>query len=188
MTRDARWAGVEEVLNFAENYVRRSTEPTLHGFLEELALTSGDEPEEKPETRAEAVTLMTLHAAKGLEFPHVFLVGMEEGLLPHAKAVAEGGVEEERRLAYVGITRAMRTLTLSWAFERARYGKRARAVPSRFFFEAQGEEPPDGWQGIEKTAAPEPEDEAPARGARQEEDRAREGAARKPARRGPRSR
>jgi DNA helicase II / ATP-dependent DNA helicase PcrA len=183
MTRDARWAGVEEVLNFAENYVRRASEPSLHGFLEELALTSGDEPEEKPEQRAEAVTLMTLHAAKGLEFPHVFLVGMEEGLLPHAKAVAEGGVEEERRLAYVGITRAMRTLCLSWAFERARYGKRARAVPSRFFFEAQGEEPPEGWQGIEKTTAAEPEDAAPraARG-RKKAGRAK-AAGRKPARR-----
>jgi ATP-dependent DNA helicase Rep len=148
-----------------------------------LALTSGDEAEEKPETRAEAVTLMTLHAAKGLEFPHVFLVGMEEGLLPHARAVAEGGAEEERRLAYVHITRAMRTLTLSWAFERAKYGKRARAVPSRFFFEAEGEEPPEGWQGIEKTAAPEPEDEAP-RGSRAKKKAGRAKAStRKPSRR-----
>jgi superfamily I DNA/RNA helicase len=154
MTREARWAGVEEVLNFAENYVRRSPEPTLDGFLEELALTSGDEPEEKPE-RGDAVTLMTLHAAKGLEFPHVFLVGMEEGLLPHTRAAAEGGIEEERRLAYVGITRAMTTLTMSWAFERAKYGRRARAVPSRFLFEAQGEAPPRGWVGVEATLAPE---------------------------------
>ena len=125
MTREARWAGVVEILNFAENHVRRAAEPSLHGFLEELALTSGDEPGEKPENRGDAVTLMTLHAAKGLEFPHVFLVGMEEGLLPHARAVAEAGIEEERRLAYVGITRAMTTLTLSFAQERAKYGKRA---------------------------------------------------------------
>ena len=152
MTREARWAGVEEVLNFAENYVRRASGPSLHGFLEELALTSGDEPTEQPENRADAVTLMTLHAAKGLEFPHVFLVGMEEGLLPHARAAAEGGVEEERRLAYVGITRAMRTLTMSWAFERAKYGRRARAVPSRFLFESQGEAPPCGWVGVEALA------------------------------------
>jgi DNA helicase-2/ATP-dependent DNA helicase PcrA len=162
MTREARWAGVEEVLNFAENYVRRSPEPTLDGFLEELALTSGDEPEEKPE-RGDAVTLMTLHAAKGLEFPHVFLVGMEEGLLPHARAAAEGGVEEERRLAYVGITRAMTTLTLSWAFERAKYGRRARAVPSRFLFEAQGEDLPRGWVGVEATLPPADDDPKPAR-------------------------
>jgi DNA helicase-2/ATP-dependent DNA helicase PcrA len=158
LTREARWAGVLEVLNFAENHVRRSAEPSLHGFLEELALTSGDAPGEKPELRKDAVTLMTLHAAKGLEFPHVFLVGMEEGLLPHARAVAEGGVEEERRLAYVGITRAMTTLTMSFAFERARYGRLARSVPSRFLFEAQGTEPPAGWVGIEASATAEDDD------------------------------
>jgi len=160
MTREARWAGVVEILNFAENHVRRAAEPSLHGFLEELALTSGDEPEEKPETRGDAVTLMTLHAAKGLEFPHVFLVGMEEGLLPHARAVAEAGIEEERRLAYVGITRAMTTLTLSFAQERAKYGKRATSVPSRFLFEAQGEALPVGWVGVEAQAG---EDEPGAR-------------------------
>jgi DNA helicase-2/ATP-dependent DNA helicase PcrA len=150
MTREARWAGVEEILNFAENHVRRAAEPGLHGFLEELTLQSGDdEPAEKPDRRADAVTLMTLHAAKGLEFRHVFLVGMEEGLLPHARAVAEGGIEEERRLAYVGMTRAMTTLTLTFAAERARYGHRSAATPSRFLFEARGEKPPDGWEGVE---------------------------------------
>jgi DNA helicase-2/ATP-dependent DNA helicase PcrA len=159
-TREARWAGVLEILNFAENHVRRSPSPTLAGFLEELALTSGDEPSEEPEARGDAVTLMTLHAAKGLEFPHVFLVGMEEGLFPHARAAAEGGVEEERRLAYVGITRAMATLTLSYALERARYGRRAATVPSRFLFEARGEAPPEGWVGVEAKAAPEPDGEA----------------------------
>ena len=82
----------------------------------------------------------------------MFLVGMEEGLLPHARAAAEGGVEEERRLAYVGITRAMTTLTLSWAFERAKYGRRAGTVPSRFLFEAQGAATPEGWVGVEATA------------------------------------
>jgi DNA helicase-2/ATP-dependent DNA helicase PcrA len=186
LTRESRWAGVEEILNFAENYVRRSKEPTLHGFLEELALTSGDEPEEKPQ-RGDAVTLMTLHAAKGLEFPHVFLVGMEEGLLPHARAAAEGGVEEERRLAYVGITRAMTTLTMSWAFERAKYGRRARAVPSRFLFEAQGEERPPGWVGVEATVVREGDDLKPAGRGKKKTARARAGAA-PAARRKPRSR
>ena len=151
LQRDARWAGVMEVLNFAENHVRRDDEPSLHGFLEELALTSGDTPgDKKPETRKDAVTLMTLHAAKGLEFPHVYLVGMEEGLLPHTRAVSEGGVEEERRLAYVGITRAMTHLTMSRATERAKYGRRAQCMPSRFLFEARGEEIPEGWVGAEK--------------------------------------
>jgi DNA helicase-2/ATP-dependent DNA helicase PcrA len=152
MTREARWAGVLEILNFAENHVRRAKAPSLHAFLEELSLTTGDGPGEKTEQRKDAVTLMTLHAAKGLEFPHVFLVGMEEGLLPHARAVAENGIEEERRLAYVGITRAMTTLTLSFAFERAKYGRLARSVPSRFLYEAQGEAPPEGWLGIESSA------------------------------------
>ena len=160
MTREARWAGVVEVLNFAENHVRRSKQPSLEGFLEELALTSGDEPDEKPEVRGDAVTLMTLHAAKGLEFPHVFLAGMEEGLLPHARSAAEGSLEEERRLAYVGITRAMTTLTLTMARERAKYGKRATSVASRFFFEAQGEAMPRGWVGVEAEAG----DEKPGRG------------------------
>jgi superfamily I DNA/RNA helicase len=150
MTREARWAGVEEMLNFAENYTRRASSPTLAGFLEELALTSGDEPEGR-EPPGEAVTLMTLHAAKGLEFRHVFLVGMEEGLLPHARAVAEGGCEEERRLAYVGITRAMRTLTLSFVAERAKYGKRIAAMPSRFLFEMRGKAPPEDWVPVEAT-------------------------------------
>ena len=147
--REARWAGVLEILNFAENHVRRAAEPSLHGFLEELALTSGDEPSDEAKPRGDAVTLMTLHAAKGLEFPNVFLVGMEEGLLPHARAVAESGIEEERRLAYVGITRAMTTLTLSAAQERAKYGKRAACVPSRFLFEAQGQALPKGFRGVE---------------------------------------
>jgi len=155
LVREARWAGVVEILNFAENHVRRSPEPSLLGFLEELALSSGDEPdEEKSDERSDAVTLMTLHAAQGLEFPEVFLVGLEEGLLPHTRSAAEGGLEEERRLAYVGITRAMSRLTLSWAFERAKYGHRARSVPSRFLFEAQEEELPEGWRGVEAMAPP----------------------------------
>jgi DNA helicase-2/ATP-dependent DNA helicase PcrA len=163
MTREARWAGVLEVLNFAENHVRRAAEPSLHGFLEELSLTSGDTPTEDREVRRDAVTLMTLHAAKGLEFPHVFLVGMEEGLLPHARAVAEGGIEEERRLAYVGITRAMTTLTMSFAFERAKYGRLARSVPSRFLFEADGKDTPEGWVGAEAMVAPDGDDEPAAK-------------------------
>jgi ATP-dependent DNA helicase UvrD/PcrA len=176
VAREARWAGVLEVLNFAENHVRRSADPSLHAFLEELALTSGDDAAETTDIRRDAVTLMTLHAAKGLEFPRVFLVGMEEGLFPHARAVAEGGVEEERRLAYVGITRAMTALTLTWALERAKYGRRARAVPSRFLFEAQGEEPPSDWAGIEAGAE---EDPPPAGRGRKKKEAGRPAAARR---------
>jgi ATP-dependent DNA helicase Rep len=115
---------------------------------------------------------------------------MEEGLLPHARAVAEGGIEEERRLAYVGITRAMKTLSMSYAFERAKYGRLTRSVPSRFLFEAQGTELPEGWVGMEATAVPD-EDEfdepRPGRG-KKAAGRARTAAAGKPAGRRPRAR
>ena len=157
MTREARWAAVEEVQNFAENYTRKSKIPALVGFLEELALSSGEDTKDREEDSREAVTLMTLHAAKGLEYPHVFLVGMEEGLLPHARSVEDGGLEEERRLTYVGITRAMRALTLSFVSERARYGKRAAVMPSRFLFEMKGKDPPEDWVPVEKAVGAESE-------------------------------
>ncbi len=81
------------------------------------------------------VSLMTLHAAKGLEFPHVFLIGMEENLLPHQNSIETDNIEEERRLAYVGITRAQKTLTFSYCTHRKRYGEMAECEPSRFLSE-----------------------------------------------------
>jgi len=84
---------------------------------------------------ADQVSLMTLHAAKGLEFPHVFLIGMEENILPHQNSIDTGNIEEERRLAYVGITRAQRTLTFSYCTHRKRYGEIAECEPSRFLSE-----------------------------------------------------
>ena len=108
-------------------------------------LSAEDPRDAEDHTGKGAVVLMTLHSAKGLEFPHVFLVGLEEGLLPHARSVEEDTVEEERRLMYVGVTRAQRQLTLSWAAERARYGQRVKSMPSRFLFEIKGVAPPDDW-------------------------------------------
>ena len=87
------------------------------------------------EDNSDQVQLMTLHASKGLEFPHVFLIGMEEGILPHQTSIDEDNVEEERRLAYVGITRAQKELTFSLCRERRQYGELVRPEPSRFLAE-----------------------------------------------------
>ena len=159
-TQDDRWQTVKGMYDFAENYVRRSEDPSLEGFLEELLLSNQDDrfkDKDKGERR-DVVTLMTLHASKGLEFPIVYLVGCEEGLLPHMRSVAEDGLEEERRLMYVGITRAMNRLTLSWASARSKYGSRVVSMPSRFLYEAKGQTPPADWVGGEQMAA---EREAP---------------------------
>jgi DNA helicase-2/ATP-dependent DNA helicase PcrA len=116
--------------------VRRAKAPSLHAFLEQLALTSGDGPGEKTETRKGGVTLMTLHAAKGLEFPLVVIAGMEEGLFPHSRSAEdEDELEEERRLCYVGLTRAERKLILTSAARRRVFGEYQACQPSRFLDE-----------------------------------------------------
>ncbi len=155
-TRHDRWAAVLEVLDLAENYVARAARPSLGEFLERLALTAGDDATAEQPERRQAVTLMTLHAAKGLEFPHVYLVGVEEGLLPHQRSLDEDSVEEERRLMYVGITRARERLTLTWAGSRSRWGRREESMPSRFLYEMNGESPPKSWRAARPRAAPQP--------------------------------
>jgi ATP-dependent DNA helicase Rep len=89
---------------------------------------------------ADEVRLSTLHAAKGLEFPHVFLVGLEEGILPHREAIDAGSVDEERRLMYVGLTRAQETLHLSYCVTRKRAGEKVDCAPSRFLAELAQED------------------------------------------------
>jgi DNA helicase-2/ATP-dependent DNA helicase PcrA len=137
---------VMEVLDFAENHVRRAKKPSLSSFLEALTLSSEDATDSDKNSKRDAVTLMTLHAAKGLEFERVYLVGVEEGILPHARSVAEDTVEEERRLMYVGITRAKRNLTISCTKTRSKYGTRIESMPSRFLYELREEKPPKGWR------------------------------------------
>ncbi len=147
--REERWSAVEEVVNFAENYVRRAAAPTLAEFLQRVALNAEDDRDDDKGTAADgtrsAITIMTLHAAKGLEFPRVYLVGVEEGLLPHQRSVDTDTVDEERRLMYVGITRAQHQLTLTFCGSRAKYGQRVPSMPSRFLFEMTGRQPPVQW-------------------------------------------
>jgi superfamily I DNA/RNA helicase len=102
----------------------------LQQFLEELALDS--EREEEKETRNDAVTLITMHSCKGLEFPHVHVVGMEEGLLPHSRSKVENSLDEERRLFYVAITRAQETLRITHCLGRKKYGQLLPCHPSQF--------------------------------------------------------
>jgi DNA helicase-2/ATP-dependent DNA helicase PcrA len=113
-------------------------------FLVVVALGDRDDTEDKESQLARnAVALMTLHSAKGLEFPEVFMIGMEKGLLPHHRAVADGGdaIEEERRLCYVGVTRARERLTLSLALSRMKWGKSRPTEPSQFLYELTGQTP-----------------------------------------------
>ena len=128
---ESRLENLQELVNAAAEYERVEPEATLDGFLQEQALFS----EADRLTGEGRVTLMTLHNAKGLEYEHVFVVGMEEGTFPHARSMDEQNLEEERRLAYVGITRAKKTLTLSYARVRSTYGEREYQMPSRFLSE-----------------------------------------------------
>ncbi|MBI5136094.1 MAG: UvrD-helicase domain-containing protein [Nitrospirae bacterium] len=127
---ELRLEGALELARMLARYVQRAQEPTLTDFLSHLSLLDRLEDDKDSKGR---VTIITLHAAKGLEFPNVYLAGMEEGFLPHTRSVEENrDVAEERRLTYVGITRAQRRLVLSHAQSRSRYGERLKRTPSRF--------------------------------------------------------
>jgi DNA helicase-2/ATP-dependent DNA helicase PcrA len=147
-------------------------EGTLDQFLQQIALLSDADTRRDDEG---VVTLMTLHNAKGLEYPVVFIVGCEEGIFPHARALDEGALEEERRLAYVGLTRAKQRLTLTWARRRNVFGAQAYGLRSRFIDEIPAELTDAEEQAAQ--AAPLPGSWAAAQAA---------GAARAPGRRGPR--
>jgi DNA helicase-2/ATP-dependent DNA helicase PcrA len=124
-----RLENLEELVNVGHEYDRTAEEPSLDGFLQQIALLADTDNLRDDEG---LVTLMTLHNAKGLEFPIVFIIGVEEGVFPHSRALDEGGLEEERRLAYVGITRAQRDLYVTWARARNLFGARTYGLRSRF--------------------------------------------------------
>ena len=124
-----RWENIEELFNVAARYKTMPWEEGLTAFLEEVALMTDLDAFEEQSNK---LTLMTLHSAKGLEFENVFLVGLEEGLLPHSRSLlSQSELQEEVRLAYVGITRAKKQLVLSYARQRQTYGEVKRSVPSR---------------------------------------------------------
>ena len=153
---EARWACVEEVVNgLAGHHKLHRTEQDLgkivRGYLDDLVLDVKEAErfqDDKPASRA--LRLMTLHAAKGLEFDYVWMVGLEEGILPHHRSLSDGlqAIAEERRLAYVGVTRARKRLALSLCLTRMKWGKSRPCRPSRFLYELTGqadkfsEEPP----------------------------------------------
>ncbi|WP_298588883.1 DNA helicase PcrA [uncultured Megasphaera sp.] len=130
---ESRKENVGEFLSVAKDYMDSNPEGNLQDFLENVALVSDVDDFESSDSK---VTLMTLHAAKGLEFPVVFLTGLDEGLFPHSRTLMDPTqVEEERRLAYVGITRAERQLYVTNAVTRTMYGRISAYMPSRFLAE-----------------------------------------------------
>jgi DNA helicase-2/ATP-dependent DNA helicase PcrA len=127
-----RMENLQELVGVAQEYQHTAPEPSLSGFLQEISLYSDQDAIRGEQS---LVTLMTLHNAKGLEFRAVFMIGMEEGIFPHARSIEEQGLEEERRLAYVGMTRAQERLVLTHASARSLYGSRSYNLPSRFLDE-----------------------------------------------------
>ncbi len=131
-----RIENLQELVGVAQEYQATSPEPSLSGFLQEISLYSDQDAIRGEQS---LVTLMTLHNAKGLEFRAVFMIGMEEGIFPHSRSLEEQGLEEERRLAYVGMTRAKERLVLTHVSARSLWGNRSYNLPSRFLDELPDE-------------------------------------------------
>ena len=138
-TAERRWQNVMELMDWLKRLQQKDSEASVAELMAQLSLMDILQRNED-ESEQDAVQLMTLHAAKGLEFPHVFLVGFEEELIPHATSIQEDNIEEERRLAYVGITRAEKSLTMTMARTRKRYGEKVMCEPSRFIEELPEDE------------------------------------------------
>lgn len=142
---DRRIANVRELVQWLGAMTHREPTADLADLVAKLTLIDRLDREDHNEA-GDRVSLMTLHAAKGLEFPYVYLLGVEEGLLPHHSALDNGDISEERRLAYVGITRAQRELCLSLARKRRRYGETVDCEPSRFIAELPSDDLE--WEGV----------------------------------------
>ncbi len=127
-----RIENLQELVGVAQEYQQTAAEPSLSAFLQEISLYSDQDAIRGEQS---LVTLMTLHNAKGLEFRAVFMIGMEEGIFPHSRSLEENSLEEERRLAYVGMTRAKERLVLTHASARSLWGNRSYNLPSRFLDE-----------------------------------------------------
>jgi DNA helicase-2/ATP-dependent DNA helicase PcrA len=151
-----RIENLQELVGVTREWQAEAAEPTLSGFLQEISLYS-DQDAIRGESNL--VTLMTLHNAKGLEFRAVYVIGMEEGVFPHSRSIEEQGIEEERRLCYVGMTRAMERLTLTHASARSLWGSRNYNLASRFLDELPAEGVvrerlrPTSWHGYGAPAA-----------------------------------
>jgi len=130
-----RWQNVQSVFNALEDYERQAKVSTLTGFLDASHLNTDQDRAAQDDRRKAAVTLMTIHSAKGLEFPFVFIMGLEEGLLPHERSLNENALDEERRLFYVALTRGKRHVTLFEAISRTRHGRERMTKTSRFLQE-----------------------------------------------------
>jgi DNA helicase II / ATP-dependent DNA helicase PcrA len=145
-----RIENLQELVSVAREWREQTEEPTLSSFLQEISLYSD---QDAIRGDGSLVTLMTLHNAKGLEFRAVYMIGMEEGIFPHSRSIEEQGIEEERRLCYVGMTRAKERLTLLHASSRMLYGGRSHNLPSRFLDEvpdkhvARERLRPSSWSG-----------------------------------------
>lgn len=131
----SRWQNVESVLNALGEYEKHAETPALTGFLDESHLNTDQDRASQDGRRQSVVTLMTIHSAKGLEFPFVFILGVEDGLLPHERSLAENTLDEERRLFYVALTRGKRHVTLFEAISRSKHGREWMAKTSRFLQE-----------------------------------------------------
>ncbi len=138
--REARWSVVEQIVTALGQYEESASKPNLGDFLDRLLLGEQDANDEKEkQLKKNAIALMTMHSAKGLEFPEVYIVGLEEGILPHHRSLeSDSSIDEERRLCYVGVTRAEERLTMSMSLTRMKWGKPRDTKPSRFLYELTG--------------------------------------------------